>query len=288
MTGFGKSESTLQGVTCVIEVKSVNSRFLEISSKVPKNFSYLENDFKALIKDKLVRGSVNYSITLGAGNVGNIPVCYNEAAVSKFVEITKAMQEKYGIAGEIKLEHVLAIPEVLQFTDGGADNDIWEKHLKAELSKALDGVTQMREKEGTNLASDLTARVNHLNAILDKIEILDPERIESWKVKFRERINTLMKDSNIDDVRLLQEACIMADKLDIHEEITRFKSHNKLFLEALAKGGAQGKNLGFILQEMGREANTLGTKCQSAEIAALAIELKNEIECIREQSMNIA
>lgn len=288
MTGFGKSESTLQGVTCVIEVKSVNSRFLEISSKVPKNFSYLENDFKALIKDKLVRGSVNYSITLGAGNVGNIPVCYNEAAVSKFVEITKAMQEKYGIAGEIKLEHVLAIPEVLQFTDGGADNDIWEKHLKAELSKALDGVTQMREKEGANLASDLTARVNHLNAILDKIEILDPERIESWKVKFRERINTLMKDSNIDDVRLLQEACIMADKLDIHEEITRFKSHNKLFLEALAKGGAQGKNLGFILQEMGREANTLGTKCQSAEIAALAIELKNEIECIREQSMNIA
>ena len=288
MTGFGKSESTLQGVTCVIEVKSVNSRFLEISSKVPKNFSYLENDFKALIKDKLVRGSVNYSITLGAGNVGNIPVCYNEAAVSKFVEITKAMQEKYGIAGEIKLEHVLAIPEVLQFTDGGADNDIWEKHLKAELSKALDDVTQMREKEGANLASDLTARVNHLNAILDKIEILDPERIESWKVKFRERINTLMKDSNIDDVRLLQEACIMADKLDIHEEITRFKSHNKLFLEALAKGGAQGKNLGFILQEMGREANTLGTKCQSAEIAALAIELKNEIECIREQSMNIA
>ena len=288
MTGFGKSESTLQGVTCVIEVKSVNSRFLEISSKVPKNFSYLENDFKALIKDKLVRGSVNYSITLGAGNVGNIPVCYNEAAVSKFVEITKAMQEKYGIAGEIKLEHVLAIPEVLQFTDGGADNDIWEKHLKAELSKALDGVTQMREKEGANLASDLTARVNHLNAILDKIEILDPERIESWKVKFRERINTLMKDSNIDDVRLLQEACIMADKLDIHEEITRFKSHNKLFLEALAKGGAQGKNLGFILQEMGREANTLGTKCQSAEIAALAIELKNQIECIREQSMNIA
>lgn len=288
MTGFGKSESTLQGVTCVIEVKSVNSRFLEISSKVPKNFSYLENDFKALIKDKLVRGSVNYSITLGAGNVGNIPVCYNEAAVSKFVEITKAMQEKYGIAGEIKLEHVLAIPEVLQFTDGGADNDIWEKHLKAELSKAIDGVTQMREKEGANLASDLTARVNHLNAILDKIEILDPERIESWKMKFRERINTLMKDSNIDDVRLLQEACIMADKLDIHEEITRFKSHNKLFLEALAKGGAQGKNLGFILQEMGREANTLGTKCQSAEIAALAIELKNEIECIREQSMNIA
>ena len=97
MTGFGKSESTLNGTTCVIEVRSVNSRFLEISAKIPKNFAYLENDFKAQIKDKLARGSVNLSITLGEGNVGNIPVCYNETAVSKFVEITKAMQAKYGM-----------------------------------------------------------------------------------------------------------------------------------------------------------------------------------------------
>ena len=294
MTGFGKSESTLNGTTCVIEVRSVNSRFLEISSKIPKNFAYLENDLKAIIKDKLVRGSVNLSITLGEGAVGNIPVCYNKTAVSKFVEITKdmlnEMQAKYGnlIEHEIKLEHILAIPEVLQFTDVGADNEAWATHLKNELSKALDGVIAMREKEGANLAADLTKRVAHLEDVLAKIEVLDPQRIETWKVKFKERVDALMKDSEIDDVRLLQEACIMADKLDIHEEITRFHSHNKLFLDALKKGGAQGKNLGFILQEMGREANTLGTKCQSAEIAALAIELKNEIECIREQSLNIA
>ncbi len=294
MTGFGKSESTLNGTTCVIEVRSVNSRFLEISSKIPKNFAYLENDLKAIIKDKLARGSVNLSITLGEGAVGNIPLCYNKTAVSKFVEITKdmlnEMQAKYGnlIEHEIKLEHILAIPEVLQFTDVGADNEAWAAHLKNELSKALDGVIAMREKEGANLAADLTKRVAHLEDVLAKIEVLDPQRIETWKVKFKERVDALMKDSEIDDVRLLQEACIMADKLDIHEEITRFHSHNKLFLDALKKGGAQGKNLGFILQEMGREANTLGTKCQSAEIAALAIELKNEIECIREQSLNIA
>ena len=294
MTGFGKSESTLNGTTSVIEVRSVNSRFLEISAKIPKNFAYLENDFKAQIKDKLARGSVNLSITLGEGSVGNIPVCYNKTAVSKFVEITKdmlnEMQAKYGdlIKHEIKLEHILAIPEVLQFTDAGADNEAWEKHLKAELDKALDGVIAMREKEGANLAADLTKRVAHLEDVLAKVEVLDPQRIETWKVKFKERVDALMKDSEIDDVRLLQEACIMADKLDIHEEITRFHSHNKLFLDALKKGGAQGKNLGFILQEMGREANTLGTKCQSADIAALAIELKNEIECIREQSLNIA
>ena len=288
MTGFGKSESNFNGISCVIEVRSVNSRFLEISSKIPKNFAYLENDLKALIKDKLARGSVNLSITLGEGNVGNIPVCYNEAAIAKFVDITKAMQAKFGIKGEITLDHILTIPEVLLFTDAGADNEAWAQHLKAELSKALDGVIAMREKEGANLAADLEKRVAHLEDVLAKVEVLDPQRIETWKVKFKERVDALMKDSEIDDVRLLQEACIMADKLDIHEEITRFHSHNKLFLDALKKGGAQGKNLGFILQEMGREANTLGTKCQSAEIAALAIELKNEIECIREQSLNIA
>ena len=276
------------GISCVIEVRSVNNRFLDISSKLPKSLAYLENSFKNQIKEKLVRGSVIFSVTLGAGTAGNIPVSYNETAIEKFVEITKAMQAKFGVAGDIKLEHILALPEVLQFSDSGSDNEALEKHLTAELDKALNQVIEMRAKEGANLAADLTARVNHLNDILGKVEVLDPQRIENWKVKFRDRLNVLLSDTEIDEVRLLQEACIMADKLDIKEEITRFKSHNKLFLGALKEGGAQGKNLGFILQEMGREANTLGTKCQSAEIAAFAIELKNEVECIREQSLNIA
>ncbi|MCQ2092838.1 MAG: YicC family protein [Fibrobacter sp.] len=288
MTGFGKSESMFNGISCVIEVRSVNNRFLDISCKLPKNLAYLENSFKNQIKEKLVRGSVIFSVTLGAGTAGNIPVSYNETAIEKFVAITKAMQTKFGVSGEIKLEHILALPEVLQFTDSGDDKEALEKHLAAELDKALDQVTEMRAKEGANLAVDLTNRVNHLNDVLSKVEVLDPQRIENWKVKFRDRLKVLLADTEIDEVRLLQEACIMADKLDIHEEITRFKSHNKLFLNALKEGGAQGKNLGFILQEMGREANTLGTKCQSAEIAALAIELKNEVECIREQSLNIA
>ncbi len=288
MTGFGKSESMFNGISCVIEVRSVNNRFLDISCKLPKNLAYLENGFKNQIKDKLVRGSVIFSVTLGAGTAGNIPVSYNETAIEKFVAITKAMQTKFGVSGEIKLEHILALPEVLQFTDSGDDKEALERHLAAELDKALDQVNEMRAKEGANLAVDLTNRVNHLNDVLSKVEVLDPQRIENWKVKFRDRLKVLLADTEIDEVRLLQEACIMADKLDIHEEITRFKSHNKLFLNALKEGGAQGKNLGFILQEMGREANTLGTKCQSAEIAALAIELKNEVECIREQSLNIA
>ena len=288
MTGFGKSESLFQGTPCVVEVRSVNNRFLDISCKLPKNLSYMENAFKNQIKEKLVRGSVIFNVSMGATGVGNIPLAYNEAAIQQFVDITKKMQSKFGISGNIQLEHILTLPEVLLFTDSNSDSKALEEHLTRELDKALDQVIEMRAKEGVNLASDLTARVNHLNQVLERIELIDPTRIEVWKEKFHDRLSILLKTTEIDEVRLLQEACIMADKLDIHEEITRFKSHNQLFLNALKEGGAQGKNLGFILQEMGREANTLGTKCQSAEIAALAIELKNEVECIREQTLNIA
>lgn len=288
MTGFGKSESMFQGTSCAIEVRCVNNRFLDVSCKLPKGLAYLENTFKNQIKEKLVRGSVIFSVTMGGGSTGNVPVSYNENAVAKFVEITKNLQQKFDIKGDITLDQILSLPDILQFTDANGNTEALEKHLTQELDKALDAVNEMRKKEGENLAEDLTRRVNHLNEVLDKVEILDPERIEIWKNKFKERLSILLKDSEMDEVRILQEACIMADKLDIHEEITRFKSHNKLFLNALKEGGAQGKNLGFILQEMGREANTLGTKCQSASIAALAIELKNEVECIREQSLNIA
>lgn len=287
MTGFGKSESMYLGAPCVIEIRSVNNRFLDVACKLPKNLSHLENSLKNQIKEKLIRGSVMLNITLGIGGSGNIPIAYNELAVANFVKVTREMQTKFGVSGEIKLEHILALPEVLVFSDSNSHANDLEAHIVNELNRALDMVNAMREKEGANLSVDLERRILHLENVLTKIETLDPKRIEAWKDKFRERINILMKDSEIDEVRLLQEACIMADKLDIHEEITRFHSHNKLFLNALKEGGSQGKNLGFILQEMAREANTLGTKCQSANIAALAIELKNEVECIREQSLNI-
>jgi uncharacterized protein (TIGR00255 family) len=145
----------------------------------------------------------------------------------------------------------------------------------------------MREKEGLNLKKDLEARVHEMDTILDEVKVLDPERIVEWKQKFEERLQKLVGEAGLDPVRVTQEASIIADRLDINEEITRFKSHNKLFLATLEQGANQGKKLTFILQEMGREANTLATKCQSAKIAALAIRLKDSVETIREQTMNI-
>ena len=286
MTGYGKDEFKLQGTLCTVEVRSVNNRFLEISSHLPKNISYLEFALKEEIKKHLARGSVNLTVTIGDGEESAIPSGYSADAVEAYLKIAKEIKEKYVLEGNPTLEQVLALPNVLLYENEENSKEV-ETELTESLSRALESLVRMREKEGANLAKDLETRVNEMDKVLDEIKILDPKRIIYWKEKFEERLKNLVGEAGLDPVRVAQEASIVADRLDINEEITRFKSHNKLFLATLAQGTNQGKKLTFILQEMGREANTLATKCQSAEIAALAIRLKDSVETIREQTMNI-
>lgn len=286
MTGYGKDEFKLQGTLCTVEVRSVNNRFLEISSHLPKSISYLEFALKEEIKKHLARGSVNLTVTIGDSEESAIPSGYSAEAVEAYLKIAKEIKEKYVLEGNPTLEQVLALPNVLLYENEENSKEV-ETELTESLSRALESLVRMREKEGANLAKDLETRVNEMDKVLDEIKELDPKRIIYWKEKFEERLKKLVGEAGLDPVRVAQEASIVADRLDINEEITRFKSHNKLFLATLAQGTNQGKKLTFILQEMGREANTLATKCQSAEIAALAIRLKDSVETIREQTMNI-
>ena len=286
MTGYGKDEFKLHGTQCTVEVRSVNNRFLEISCHLPKTFSYLEFALKEEVKKFLARGSVNLTITFGDSEEGSVPTGYSTEAVEAYLKIANDIKTKYHLTGEPTLEQVLSLPNVLVY-ESEEDQKETEELIKASLDRALQSLVQMREKEGLNLKKDLEARVHEMDAILDEVKVLDPERIVEWKQKFEERLQKLVGEAGLDPVRVTQEASIIADRLDINEEITRFKSHNKLFLATLEQGANQGKKLTFILQEMGREANTLATKCQSAKIAALAIRLKDSVETIREQTMNI-
>ncbi|MDY6285069.1 MAG: YicC/YloC family endoribonuclease [Hallerella sp.] len=286
MTGYGKDEFKLHGTQCTVEVRSVNNRFLEISCHLPKTFSYLEFALKEEVKKFLARGSVNLTVTFGDSEEGSVPTGYSTEAVEAYLKIANDIKTKYHLTGEPTLEQVLSLPNVLVY-ESEEDQKETEELIKASLDRALQSLVQMREKEGLNLKKDLEARVHEMDSILDEVKVLDPERIVEWKQKFEERLQKLVGEAGLDPVRVTQEASIIADRLDINEEITRFKSHNKLFLATLEQGANQGKKLTFILQEMGREANTLATKCQSAKIAALAIRLKDSVETIREQTMNI-
>lgn len=287
MTGYGKVETTFNNHTIVIEIRSVNNRFLDISTKIPKSLSHYDFELRNRIKNKVTRGSVFLSITMDSGESGNIPTTYNESAVKAFIDIANDIKEKFNIEGNVHLEHLLSLPELIQYSDDSSNQEELEKQLASHLDTAIDQLIEMRKKEGENLVIDLKNRISTINNILNDIEKLEPNRISDWKEKFEERLKGLLQNLELDPIRLIQEASVVADRLDITEEIIRFRSHNQLFLNALQAGGSQGKKLGFILQEMGREANTLGTKCQCAQIAALAIQLKDEVETIREQVMNI-
>lgn len=287
MTGYGKRESLFQGVSCQVEIRSVNGRFLDISCRLPRQLAAQENAVRTAIRARLARGSVNCSVVLGQGEQGTMPVAWNETLVREYLRLAHEIQAKFALPGEVRIDQVLALPELFTYSDSGAEASALEAHVLSEIDKALDSVVEMRLQEGANLARDLNTRVSRIDGILDRIAVLDPERIAYWRDRFSERIKALVGEAGLDPLRVVQEASIIADRLDITEEITRFRSHNKLFVAALDESANQGKKLNFILQEMGREANTLGTKCQSAEIAALAISLKDEVETIREQVQNI-
>ena len=287
MTGYGKTEFYFKDKQCTIEIRSVNNRFLDIVTKIPKEISFIENDLKALVKSKLYRGTINISITLKTSETEAIPVSYNEKAIEALLKITNEIKAKYNVTGNVSIENILTLPDILIYENNSEDSVLLKEKILENTEIAVQDLIEMRKQEGANLILDLKKRILHLEQLLDEIKILDPRRIVSWKEKFQERLKILLNDTEIDETRLLQEASIIADKLDINEEITRFKSHNKLFLSILEASGAQGKKLNFVLQEMGREANTLGTKSQDAKIQALAIELKDEVESMREQIMNI-
>jgi len=287
MTGYGRSDSTWHDAPFSVEVRSVNSRFLETTCKLPKSLAHLEALLRSTIRGQINRGSLTCIITMGQGEKDTVPVSYNERLVQETIRIAREIQTKHGLAGEVTISQILSLPDVFQFNESGADAQALEAHLISEVAKAIANLQVMREQEGANLARDLRSRVSRLNDLLDQVSVLDPGRIQYWRDRFTARVKELMGDHGLDPMRVLQEASIIADRLDITEEITRFRSHNQLFVKALDENANQGKKLNFILQEMGREANTLGTKCQTAEIAAIAIALKDEVETIREQVQNI-
>lgn len=287
MTGYGKSDSFFNQLPISIEIRSINNRFLDISTKIPSLLSPLEAQLKQQIKDKIARGTIFLSISIGNEEENLIPKSYHAKAVESFLEIAKNLQNTYDIDGQVRLDHILSLPHLITYENPNLCIEQLGVHLKKEIDIALDSLILMRKKEGEFLQHDIVKRIEHIETTLDEIAKLEPNRILEWKEKFNNRLKILLQGIEIDSTRLLHEASIIADKLDIHEEMTRFKSHNQLFLSSLQSDGPQGKRLGFILQEMAREANTLGTKCQCAKITTLTIQLKEQVESIREQVMNV-
>ncbi|HTK81879.1 MAG TPA: YicC/YloC family endoribonuclease [Bacteroidota bacterium] len=288
MTGFGRGEASASRTSAVAEVRTVNNRFLEVTSRLPRTLALRENDVKELVRAKIGRGKVNVVVTLEQENENEFPLRINTAAAKSYYKLLKTLSKSANINEKITLEHLLHFPEVIEtdVSDEGDDRE-WTTVQKA-LNKALDEAVKMRAAEGAELMKDLKKRLKSIEDLLTKVERHAETRLPQELEKLQERLKELLTDTSvIDKGRLELEVALLADKLDVTEECVRFRSHNKFFLEGLAEKESAGRKLNFLVQEMNREANTIGSKANNAEIAHIIVLVKEELEKIREQLQNI-
>lgn len=288
MTGYGRAELSKRGMTVSAEVRSVNSRYLEVVTRMPRALSHREKDVKDIVRSYLGRGSVNITVKIEKVSNGETPLKINMSAAKSYYKLLNELRKAVKVKEQVKLEHLLNFSEILEPVDAEeAGSKEWEL-VEETIKQALAQLNAMRSNEGKELAKDFDKRVKVIDGVLNQIEKLAVERIPAERAKLLERVGQLVQDKNvIDQNRLELEIALLADKLDITEECVRYRTHNKFFLEALQKEETPGRKLNFLVQEMNREANTIGSKANDADIAHLVVQIKEELERIREQLQNI-
>ena len=288
MTGYGRGECSKEGVSALVELRSVNSRFFELGSRLPRSLSLRENEIKEIVRAKVVRGKISLTATLQSDTNGKLPLKVNVAAARSYYKLLSQLRKTLKLKEKVSLEHILRFSEVFE---GGVDEEgvsaEWTAFVEA-LHLAVQELQIMRANEGQEISKDMIARVESIQQRLENIERSSKERIPEERTRLQERIAQLLGDKNVvDSQRLELEIALLADKLDVTEECVRFRSHNKFFLDALRNDEAAGRKLNFLIQEMNREANTIGSKSNDTEIAHHIVAIKEDLEKIREQLQNI-
>lgn len=286
MTGYGRGNISKNEREYQIEIKSVNHRYLDISVKMPRQLSYLEDTIKKEISNKVKRGKIDVFITFNNNSLEGRTIKINTELAHAYIEELKKLAEKENILSDIQVTEISKYPDVLNIQNEQDDDKIKEEVIEV-LNDAIDNFISMRQTEGSKISEDLLKRLDYIQAKVNEISKFSTGLIEEYVVKLETRIKEILKDQEIDKQRLAQEVVIYADKCSVEEEITRLNSHILQFKNLLSSDEAVGKKLDFIVQEMNRETNTIGSKANNLDITNRVIDLKTEIENIREQIQNI-
>lgn len=287
MTGYGRGETTENGITYTVEVKSVNHRYFEFSARVPRGCAFLEEKLKTYLSTRIARGKVEVFVGIEGGAQSSGTVRLNEAYADSYVTALRRLKKQYGLAGRVRLSDVSANPEV--FLSERPKNDeymVW-KAVSSAAESAVDAFVQMRAVEGEKLAADVCGRCEAILGMVAQVEARSPETLRQYRERLEQKMREVLADAHIDEQRILTEAAIFADRIAVDEETVRLKSHISQLQSMLRGDEAVGRKLDFVVQEMNREANTIGSKAQNLEIAHIVVEIKAEIEKIREQIQNI-
>lgn len=288
MTGYGKGEAINQFYKLKTEMKSVNHRYLDINVKMPRYLIYLEENIKKLIKEKLHRGKVDVFVNFDFAEVSAVDVMVDIPLARSYKQALEGLRNELGIEDSIRLSNILTVSDIIRTEKKELDEDmVWEA-LKESVGSALDNITEMREFEGQQLRNDILSKLDNIEKIVDGISEKAPLVVEEYRTKLSDRIKAILENgSEIDPDRLAMEVAIFADKSSIDEELTRLGSHVSQLRAILKEEGSVGRKLDFLIQEFNREINTIGSKSSNSDVVKSVVDLKSEVEKIREQIQNI-
>ena len=287
MTGYGRAVETVNGREFTVELRSVNNRYLDCSVRLPRLLSFAEDAVKQAVKASVSRGKVDVFISLRSEAEDDVQVNLNRGVLEGYLSAMRQMVTEFGVQDDISVSTVSRLPDVFIVEKKEVDEDQLQSDLLQAVSKALEGYDAMRTREGAALDADLRSRGETILSLVSQVEQGNGQTVADYRARLENKLREVLENTSIDESRILTEAAIFADKVAVDEETVRLRSHLQQMNSMLGGGGAIGRKLDFLLQEMNREANTIGSKCTDVKLAWIVVDIKAELEKIREQTQNI-
>ena len=287
MTGYGRAQGSFSGGDITVEVKSVNNRYLDCGVKLPRGYAYLEEGVKSQVQKTISRGKVDVFITINAAGADNVKISVNEPVAKGYIDAMHRLVQEYGIQDDISASAISRFSDVFLVEKQEQDENEVKSAISGVVAEALDAFDAMRTREGEALKTDLLQKAEGILTLVSKVEERSPITVKAYLERLTAKMQEVLEDRQIDEARIIQEAAIYADKVAVDEETVRLRSHVDQLQNMLSEGGVIGRKLDFLMQEMNREANTIGSKGNDVEQARNVVNIKSELEKIREQIQNI-
>lgn len=287
MTGFGRDHQIIGGREYLVEIRSVNSRYYEFSSKLPRQYIYLEEKLKTLLKNEISRGKVEISLSVSNVEGKETQIAVNNIVVENYIKALRETGERFGLSDDLKLSDVFSMTDAFNVMRVETNEDeIWEA-VKTVTEAALQRFVEMRETEGAKMKADLLEKLSNIEEMAAQVEKLSPETVAAYRKRLFYKLSEILENKQLDEQRILTEAAIFAEKTAVDEETVRLKSHFSQFRQMLGEETLVGRKLDFLVQELNRETNTIGSKCQDLRVTKIVVDMKSELEKIREQIQNV-
>ena len=288
MTGFGRSQREFNGKMFTVEIRAVNHRYMEYSSKIPRLYNFIDDKLKKLVSSRVARGKTEVSISYTSmPNDSSVKVSINKPLAKEYIDALRDLGNEYGLSDDITLSSISRFNDIFVEEKQEENEEELQKALLETLDEALDSFIDMRVREGENLKNDISSRLDIIEAEVRKIEEKSPVTVENYRKRLYDKVSELLESKDIDEQRILTEVAIIADKLAVDEETVRLHSHIAQMRQMLEAEEPIGRKMDFLVQEFNREANTIGSKAQDIDIAKIVVNIKSEIEKIREQVQNV-